>query len=184
MKKLLLPMMMVATMFACQSPETKTAEKADASVDKQTGTFTSLDEKSAIVKQLLEAYMNNDSTQIYAHYADTVKVYDQMANHQEGGKTVPNPGGKAGFAANERANHAYFSDIKITTDNIKTFVFADGRVHSGVWAMWSGKGKYTNQSITVPVHLVFIWEGDKVVREYRFFDPTTLYAEVAASQKK
>jgi hypothetical protein len=45
------------------------------------------------------------------------------------------------------------------------------------------KGKYTNQSITVPVHLVFIWEGDKVVREYRFFDPTTLYAEVAASQK-
>ncbi len=181
MKKLVVPMMFVATMFACTSPETK---KAETSSDKESGTFTSLDEKSAKVKQFLEAYMNNDSTQIYANYADTVKIYDQMANRQEGGKTIPNPGGKAGFAANERMNHAFFTDIKITTDNIKTFVFSDGRVHTGVWSMWTGKGKYTNQEISVPVHLAFIWEGDKVVSEYRFFDPTTLVAEVAASQKK
>ena len=81
-------------------------------------------------------------------------------------------------------NHDLFTDIKLTTDNIKSFVFTDGRVHSGLWGMWSGKGKYSNQSITVPVHLAFIWEGDKVVSEYRFFDPTALIAEVAASQKK
>jgi peptide methionine sulfoxide reductase MsrA len=108
MKKLLLPMMMVATMFACQSPETKTAEKADASVDKQTGTFTSLDEKSAKVKQLSEAYMNNDSTQIYAHYASTVKVYDQMANHQEGGKTVPNRRWKSRFCRKRKSKSRVF----------------------------------------------------------------------------
>ena len=50
--------------------------------------------------------------------------------------------------------------------------------------MWTGKGKYTNKEISAPLHLAFIWEGDKIVAEYRFFDPTSLYAEVAASQKK
>ena len=44
--------------------------------------------------------------------------------------------------------------------------------------------KFTNKEISAPLHLAFIWKGDKIVREYRFFDPTTLYAEVAASQKK
>jgi hypothetical protein len=34
------------------------------------------------------------------------------------------------------------------------------------------------------LHLAFIWEGDKIVAEYRYFDPAVLYAEVAASQKK
>jgi hypothetical protein len=182
MKKLLLPMMFVATMFACTSPETKTADAS--STDKETGTFTSQDEKSKKVKELMEAYMNNDSTKIYEYYVDTVKIYDQMGNRQENGKTIASPGGRSGFAANERMNHDLFTDIKLTTDNIKSFVFTDGRVHSGLWGMWSGKGKYSNQNITVPVHLAFIWEGDKVVSEYRFFDPTALIAEVTASQKK
>jgi hypothetical protein len=182
MKKLLLPMMFVATMFACTSPETKTADVS--STDKETGTFTSQDEKSKKVKELIEAYMNNDSTKIYEYYVDTVKIYDQMGNRQENGKTIASPGGRSGFAANERMNHDLFTDIKLTTDNIKSFVFTDGRVHSALWGMWTGKGKYSNQSISVPVHLAFIWEGDKVVSEYRFFDPTALIAEVTASQKK
>jgi hypothetical protein len=180
-KLLLLPLMVMAMMFACNAPE----KKAEASTtDPDTGTFSSQNEKSTQVRELLEAYEKNDSTKIYAYYADTVKIYDQMSANQEGGKTKANPGGRAGFAANERMNHDYFSDIHVTTDNIKTFVFADGRVHTGVWCMWTGKGKFTNKEISAPLHLAFIWEGDKIVAEYRFFDPTSLYAEVAASQKK
>jgi len=183
MKKLLLPLMVMATMFACTSPETKKADAVSSS-DPDTGTFSSQNEKSQKVREALEAYMKNDSTKIYEIYVDTVKIYDQMAANQENGKTKPNPGGRAGFAANERMNHDFFTDIKVTTDNIKTFVFADGRVHTGVWCMWTGKGKFTNASISAPLHLAFIWEGDKIVTEYRYFDPTVLYAEVAASQKK
>ena len=182
MKKLLLPLMVMATMFACTSPETKKAEASTS--DPDTGTFSSQNEKSQKVREALEAYMKNDSTKIYEIYVDTVKIYDQMSANQENGKTKPNPGGRAGFAANERMNHDYFSDIKVTTDNIKTFVFADGRVHTGVWCVWTGKGKFTNKDISAPLHLAFIWEGDKIVSEYRYFDPAALYAEVAASQKK
>ncbi|MDA0794740.1 MAG: hypothetical protein O3C13_09030 [Bacteroidetes bacterium] len=181
MKKLLLLLVVMATMFACTAPE----KKADASTsDPDTGTFSSQNEKSQKVREALEAYMKNDSTKIYEIYVDTVKVYDQISANQEGGKTKPNPGGRAGFAANERMNHDFFSDIKVTTDNIKTFVFADGRVSTGVWCIWTGKGKFTNKDISAPLHLVCIWEGDKIVSIYRFFDPTVLYAEVAASQKQ
>jgi hypothetical protein len=183
MKKLLLSLMIAATMFACTSPEKK-ADASSESADPKSGTFTSQDEKSQKVKAALEAYMNNDSTKIYEYYVDSVEIFDQMAANQENGMTKANPGGRAGFAANERMNHDFFSDIKVTTDNIKTFVFTDGRVHTGVWCMWTGKGKFTNTSISAPLHLAFVWEGDKIVTEYRYFDPTVLYAEVAASKTK
>ena len=183
MKKLLLPLIVMAAMFACKSPETKTAD-ASSSADPKSGTFSSQDDKSQKVREALEAYTRNDSTKIYEYYVDTVQIFDQMAANQEGGKTKANPGGRAGFAANERMNHYFFTDIKITTDNIMTLKFANGEEHTGVWCMWTGKGKFTNKEISAPLHLAFIWKGDKIVREYRFFDPTTLYAEVAASQKK
>jgi|UniRef100_UPI004047DF86 hypothetical protein len=184
MKKLGLLLLVIVTMFACAAPETKTADASAAPTDPETGTFTSLDDKSQKVKELLEAYMNNDSTKIYEYYVDSVQIFDQMAANQENGKTKANPGGRAGFAANERMDHDYFSDIKVTTDNIKTFVFADGRVYTAVWCMWTGTGKFTNASISAPLHLALIWEGDKIVTGYRYADPSSLYLEVAASQTK
>jgi len=182
MKKLLLLLMVMATMFACTSPEKKA--EASASDDPRTGTFSSKDAKSQKVKELIEAYMKNDSSKIYEYYVDTVKIYDQMANHQENGKTIPNPGGRTGFAANERMNHDYFTNINIPTDLITTFEFKDGRVHTGLWGLWTGKGKFSNKDISCPLHLIFVWEGDKVVQEYRYFDPTALMEEVAASKTK
>ena len=50
MKKLLLPMMLVATMFACTSPETKKADVAANSDDKESGTYVSMDDKVAKIK--------------------------------------------------------------------------------------------------------------------------------------
>ena len=68
--------MVMATMFACTSPE----KKAEASTsDPDTGTFSSQNEKSQKVREALEDYMKNDSTKIYEIYVDTVKIYDQMA---------------------------------------------------------------------------------------------------------
>lgn len=183
MKKLLLPLMIAATMFACTSPEKK-ADAASESADPRTGIFSSKDAKSQKVKELIEAYMKNDSSKIYEYYVDTVKIYDQMANRQENGKTIANPGGRMGFAANERMNHDYFTNINIPTDLITTFEFKDGRVHTGLWGLWTGKGKFSNKDISCPLHLIFVWEGDKVVQEYRYFDPTALMEEVAASQNK
>jgi hypothetical protein len=76
MKKLLVGILVLASMIACTSQETK---KADASVDKGSGTFTSLDKKSAIIKELIEGYLTGDTAINYplvrTYYSDTVKVF-------------------------------------------------------------------------------------------------------------
>ncbi len=183
MKKIILCFLVSASLIACTNQETKTAD--DTMKDGNTGTWTSLDAKSVKARQLLEAYVKNDSSVIYEIMADTIKISDQFANNQENGKTKVNPGGRAAFAKGEQSHHLLFSDINLTTDNIKTFVWnSDGRTVTGFWGMWSGTGRFTKNKITVPVSIFFGWEGDKIVSEYRIFDPTLLMAEIAASQKK
>lgn len=183
MKNLLVCILVSATMIACTKQETK---KADASTeDKDTGTWTSLDAKSVKVRELLDAYSKNDSSVIYEIMPDTVKIRDQFANNQENGKTKVNPGGRAAFVKGEQSHHLLFSDINVTTTNIKTFVWdKDGKTVTGFWGMWSGTGRFTKNKITVPVTIFFGWKGDKIISESRYFDPTLLFAEVAASQKQ
>jgi len=167
--------------MACKNQETKKTDVAD----KDTGTWTSLDAKTIKVRQLLEAYVKNDTSVIYEIMADTVKVREQFANNQENGKTKVDPGGRAGFAQGEQSHHLLFSDISITTDNMRTFVWdKDSASITGYWGMWSGTGRFTNNKITVPVHIYYRWKDDKIISIYRMFDPVTLKEEIAASLKK
>ena len=176
--------MLVATSFvACKNEETKKAEEAVK--DKDTGTWTSLDSKTVKVRQLLEAYVKNDTSVIYEIMADTVKVREQFANNQENGKTKVDPGGRSGFAQGEQSHHLLFTDISLTTDNMRTFVWDNGGgIITGYWGMWSGTGRFTKNKITVPVHIYYRWKDDKIISIYRMFDPVTLKEEIAASQKK
>lgn len=80
MKKLLLPMMMMATMFACKSPETKTAETTSTD-DKESGSFVSIDDKATKFKQLLDAAMKNDTAVYRTLFADTLVRMDGMAGN-------------------------------------------------------------------------------------------------------
>ena len=185
MKKLLLPLMIMATMFACKSPENKTTE---TDIDKESGTFTSLDEKSAKVKQLLEAYAKNDTSVGHELYADSIQVKDRFANNQESddNTTKVNPGGRAALLQGDNFVHTLNTKITATTDenDIKTFVYSDGRVVTAYWGTLVGIGKYTKAKNVVPLHLMFVWKGDKIVQLYRMFDTGPLKAEIAASQAK
>ena len=183
MKKILLCILLATSFVACKNEETKKAE--DAVKDKDTGTWTSLDSKTVKVRQLLEAYVKNDTSVIYEIMADTVKVREQFANNQENGKTKVDPGGRSGFAQGEQSHHLLFTDISLTTDNMRTFVWDNGGgIITGYWGMWSGTGRFTKNKITVPVHIYYRWKDDKIISIYRMFDPVTLKEEIAASQKK
>ncbi len=185
MKKLVLCFLVSASLIACKNQETK---KAETSVDKNSGTFTSLDKKSAIVKQLIEAYLTGDSSVnsplVKAYYADTVKVYQHMADNQENGKTKETQGGQEFVYSLLRNHHALYSNINMTLDKIKTLVYNDGREVTTVYTLWSGTGKLTKEAATVPVHQVYHWSGDKIVRFDMFYDPTNLRKEIAAATKK
>jgi hypothetical protein len=182
MKKLLLCILVSASLIACTNQETKKSENSKE--DKDTGTWTSLDSKTIKVRQLLEAYVKNDTSLVYEIVVDTMKFRDQLANNQENGETKVTPGGRVGFAQITRNDHQFFSDISLTTDNIKTFVGKDGGTATLWWGMWSGTGRFTKNKCTVPVHAYFFWKDDKIISGGRFVDPTVSKEEFAASQKK
>ena len=182
MKKLLLCFLVSASLIACTNQETKTAENSEE--DKDTGTWTSLDAKTIKVRQLLESYGKNDSSVVYEIISDTIKFSYQLANNQENGVTKVNPGGRVGFVQETRNAHQLFSDISLTTDNMRTFVRKDGLTATLWWGMWSGTGKFTKNKSTVPVHAYFYWKDEKIISGGRFSDPTTYKEEIAASQKK
>ena len=185
MKKLLLSILVSASLIACTNQETKKTEPA---VDKGSGTFTSLDKKSAIIKQLNEAYLTGDSSinspLVKAYYSDTVKVFLHTANNQVNGKTNEAQGGHEGFYSLLSGHHSLYANINMTHDNIKTLVFNDGREVTLVWTLWTGIGKFTKEATTVPVHQSFYWSGDKIVSFHMIYDPTPLNKEIAAAQKK
>jgi hypothetical protein len=185
MKKLVLCFLVSASMIACTTKETK---KAETSVDKKSGTFTSLDKKSAIIKQLIEGYLTGDSSinspLVRKYYADTAKVYQHMGNNQVNGKTVETQGAQEFLHGLSGNHHALYSNINMTLDNIKTLVFNDGREVTTVYTLWSATGKLTKEATTVPVHQAYHWSGDKIVRFDMFFDPTSLRKEIAAATKK
>jgi hypothetical protein len=185
MKKLYLSMIVLATMFACNAPEKKA--DATASEDTDSGTYVSLDDKTAKVKALIEAYMKNDSSVAHDLYVDTLKSVDGFANNVDSlNKYIVSPGGRSEFIKADQYTHTLFSDIKMTLNkgNLKTFTGNNGQVATGYWGIWTGKGKYSNAETKVPLHMLLWWKDDKIVQIYRMFDPATLKAEVAASQKK
>ena len=185
MKKLLISILVSASLIACTNQETK---KTEPTVDKGSGRFTYLDKKSAIIKQLNEAYITGDSSinspLVRAYYSDTVKVFLHTANNQVNGKTNEAKGGHEGFYSLLSGHHSLYANINMTHDNIKTLVFNDGREVTLVWTLWTGIGKFTKEATTVPVHQAFYWSGDKIVSFHMIYDPTPLNKEIAAAQKK
>jgi hypothetical protein len=186
MKKLFLPLLIIATMFACSSPETKKTENS-AAEDTEAGSYVSLDEKTAKSIQLIEAYMKNDTSIAHEVFVDTLQAHDAFADNVDGENKIKiTPGGRSAFINADMFTHTLYSDIKMSLKKgeVKTFTGTNGNVATCYWGLWTGKGKYTNAETKVPLHMVMFWKGDKIVSIYRFFDPASLKAEVAASQKK
>ena len=142
--------------------------------------IVSMDAKSLQVKSHLEAYMNNDSSVAEVLFAEDLELYDQFSNNQTDGKTVANPGGGQGLIEADKMAHVLFSDISLTTDNIKTYTNAEGKVYTMFWSMWSAKGNFTGAATTIPFHCVSLWEGDKIAKVWRYMDPSAFQKEVTA----
>jgi hypothetical protein len=186
MKKLILPLFLLATMFACKSPESKTETAANPE-DTETGSFVSMDEKSAIFKRVMEAAMKNDTSVYREAFADSLIVLDGFAENVDSlNKLKATPEGINALIKGDSYLHSLYDDIAMTTEKgqIKTFTFTDGRIVSGYWGIWSAKGKFSKKVSRVPLHMIGWWKGDKVVQIYRLFDPASLKEEIALSQKK
>ncbi len=186
MKKLLLCFVVSASLIACTNQESKTTNTT-TSEDIEGGSYVSLDDKTAKAKQLIEAYMKNDTSIAHELYVDTLRSVDGFADNVDSLNNFKvSPGGRSAFIAADMVTHTLFSDITMTVNkgDLKTFTGNNGQVATGYWGLWTGKGKFTNTVTKVPLHMILWWEEDKIVSIYRIFDPSTLKAEIAASQTK
>ena len=140
----------------------------------------SMDAKSLKIKSHINAYMNNDSSVAEKLFAEDLELYDQFSNNQKDGETLSNPGGNMGLIEADKFTHVLFSEIKCTTDNIKTYTDTNGDVYTVFWSMCSGKGNFTGAKTTIPFHCVSLWEGDKISKVWRYMDPSALQKEIDA----
>jgi hypothetical protein len=187
MKKLFLSMFVLATMFACTAPEKKAEATAANPEDTEAGSFVSIDDKTAKFKELLEAAMKNDTAAYRTVLVDTLVTEDAFAENVDSlNKIKTSHTSLDALLKSDSFLHTLYDDIAMTTEKgqIKTFTFADGRVVSGYWGIWTGTGKFTKKVTRVPLHMIAWWEGDKVVKFFRMFDPASLKGEIAASQAK
>jgi hypothetical protein len=186
MNKLLLCFLVSASLIGCTNQETKTTNTT-TSEDIEGGSYVSLDDKTAKAKQLIEAYMKSDTSVGHEMYVDTLSSIDGFANNVDSLNNFNiTPGGRSAFLAADMLTHSLFSDITMTLNkgDLKTFTGNNGQVATGYWGLWTGKGKFTNTVTKVPLHMILWWKGDKIISIYRIFDPSTLKAEIAASQQK
>jgi len=138
------------------------------------------DEKSNLVKSHMEAYMENDSSVAEILFSEDLMLYDQFANNQVDNATVSNPGGRQGLIDADRFTHTLFNEVELTTDMISTYQMEDGNTYTAFWSMWSGTGKFTGQTMTLPFYCISLWEGNQVSKIWRYMDPSGLNKEITA----
>lgn len=168
MKKLLLFLVISTGIYSCQT-NTNSA-----------GTVLKNDEKSEMVKGHLEAYMNNDSSVAETLFSEDLLIHDQFVNNQENNITIPNPGGRQGLIDADKFTHVLFSNIKLTTDKISTYQMDDGKTYTAFWSMWSGRGNFSGEKMTLPFYCISLWEGNQITKIWRYMDPAGLNKEVTA----
>lgn len=168
MKKILLLLAISIGSYSCQT-NTNSA-----------GIVLKNDKKSEMVKSHLEAYMNNDSSVAQTLFSEDLLIHDQFVNNQENNSTIPNPGGRQGLIEADKFTHVLFSEINLTTDKISTYQMNDGNTYTAFWSMWSGKGNFSGEMMTLPFYCISMWKGNQITKIWRYMDPAGLNKEVTA----
>jgi hypothetical protein len=178
MKKIFLIMAVATALFSCGQKQ-ETAATTKASTDSLGGMMTSTDAKSLAFKELAKAYIANDTVNYGSMYADNLRTY--FPND-----TIVDIIGKKEHNAVFLGHHKIFSNINNTRVRTMTITLGNGETWTDTWGVFTAKGIASGKDVVFPYHIVDLWEGDKVVKEYHFSDtkPFEVEAQAAAAAKK
>ena len=145
------------------------------------------DEKSNAIRAHIQNYCNNDVEAVLALAADNVEVY---INSSE-------PISLEDVLSIVEVQHATFGPITTSWSQddggedigawIESTNYPEGPANEAVsvtqaWFTWNGTSKLSGEVISVPVHVVYVWNSEgKIETEYQFYDPTNIAAAVEAS---
>ncbi len=145
------------------------------------------DENSNTIREHLQNYVNNDLDALLALAADGAEIF---INGED-------PISSEEIRPLLEAQHATFDNISISwvqegKEDIGAWVEStnypagpanDAASVTTAWFNWLGTSKMSGETITIPVHVVYVWNDEgKIQTEYEYYDPTKLVAEMEAAQ--
>lgn len=157
MKKLILLSFAIIFLTACQNNEPQ----------RYTSNSAEIDVTNALVKDYETGNWGNWET----HYGDTVKIFHNTLNGitalelQESLKNTLQYMSSYGFNHNEM-----YVEMIIDDSGDKWVYF---------WGIWEAKVAETNKELAMPVHIALQFVNSKIVREYAYYDPSSISVAIA-----
>ncbi len=163
MKKLLfLGLAIVLSLTACQQQEKR---------------YTQQSPEIDTYKKVIDAYSKQDWEAMATHYADTVKIMNNVT--EANGQTL------AELVQNDKDDAALFSSWEyvdgeseyemVVTDKDQTWV--------NFWGLWKGTLKANEKTYTIPTHLTAQFIDGKIVKEFGYWDLSKIMLDIQAMQE-
>ena len=145
------------------------------------------DEKSNTIREHLQYYVDNDMDSLMALIADDAEIY---LNSEE---SVSPEEIREGL----ELQHATFDPISISWSQeeggedigawVESTDYPAGPANkpasvTQVWFTWKGTSNLSGETISVPAHIIYVWNDEgKVQTQYQFFDSVNINAAIEAS---
>ena len=145
------------------------------------------DEKSNTIREHLQYYVDNDMDSLMALIADDAEIY---LNSEE---SVSPEEIRVGL----ELQHATFDPISISWSQeeggedigawVESTDYPAGPANkpasvTQVWFTWKGTSNLSGETISVPAHIIYVWNDEgKVQTQYQFFDSVNINAAIEAS---
>ncbi len=145
------------------------------------------DEKSNTIREHLQYYVNNDLDSLMALIADDAEIY---LNSEE--SVTPEE-----IRTGLELQHSTFNPITISWSQeeggedigawIESTNYPGGPANepasvTQVWFTWHGTSNLTGETISVPAHIVYVWNDDgKVSTQYQYFDSVNINTAIEAA---
>ncbi|MBA4153496.1 nuclear transport factor 2 family protein [Flavobacterium sp.] len=162
MKKILILLVTLTTMVACQNKVRYTQKSAEIET----------------YKKSIKDYEMANWESMATHYADTAKIMNNVtkkkgisvAQNIELNKKDISVLSSYGFVADESEYEM------VETDKGETWV--------NFWGLWQGRLKATDELFEIPVHLTARFINGKIVSEYGYWDNTALVMALMKLEEK
>ena len=138
------------------------------------------DEKSQMVQKLFEAVEAEDASYLQNIFSDDLK-------HTNPDGVVVN---KEEFMTGIKNIFDMFDNIKFKKSEyeeyvnleIETTYYKNGKIWTNIWSEMSAKGNYSGNEMNFRFHISYLWDGDKIIEEVQFFNPTAFNSEGLAKE--
>ena len=148
--------------------------------DDSFGVVLNDDEKSQMVQKLFEAVEAEDASYLQNIFSDDLK-------HTNPDGVVIN---KEEFMAGIENIFDMFDNIKFKKSEyeeyenleIETTYYKNGKIWTNIWSEMSAKGNYSGNEMNFRFHISYLWDGDKIIEEVQFFNPTAFNDEGQAKE--